>query len=167
MWWYVFSKIHKISSDLFSLFMDLEEDWKQIKNSQDEVIMNKYAKYAHKFSICDWCLYSVTTCTYFGEFLIIFFTNTTGNRILLLPATYPFDINPLIRFIPAAIFQSVLFMFMVCSNILSETLLATLVCIQNFYTIDFMKDSIRNLLFHLLILLFQLLILLINFLITK
>lgn len=116
-----------LSSNLHSLLRELEEDWKHIKDSKEEEIMMKYVKYAHQFCNCDWGFYSVTCCAYFGEFFILYFTNSSGQKTLLIPAAYPFDYNSLPVFIVTSIFQSVLFGCWICANALSETLLSTLV----------------------------------------
>ncbi|XP_051172686.1 odorant receptor 47a-like [Leptopilina boulardi] len=108
--------------------------------------MMKYVKYAHKFCISELSVYAITSCTYFGEFLLIYFTNSSGKRILLIPATYPFDINPLPLFIVASIFQSVLFGCWTCANALSETLLATLI-FHLVGRIEILRNEIGNISF--------------------
>ncbi|XP_051172685.1 odorant receptor 13a-like [Leptopilina boulardi] len=133
-------------SSLHFLLKELEEDWKNIKNSKNEKIMMEYVNYAHKFCISDWSLYAITTCTYIGEFFIIYFTNTSDQKILFIPATYPFDINPLPIFIAVTILQSVLFGCWVCANALSETLLATLV-FHLVGRIEILRNEIGNMSF--------------------
>ncbi|XP_043465786.1 uncharacterized protein LOC122500765 [Leptopilina heterotoma] len=132
--------------NLHSLLMDLDKDWKAMKNSKDEAIMMKYVKYAQKFCFFEWSLYSFTTFAYFTEFFILYLTNSSDQRILLIPAKYPFDINPLPVFIVATLFQCALFVCWTCANSLSETLLGTLV-FHLVGKIEILQNGIRNISF--------------------
>lgn len=112
-------------SNLHSLLIDLEDDWKNTKDAEERKIMMKYTKYAHKFCVCGWWLYTITTIAYFGQFLIL--NLTSENKILLIPVAYPFDINRLPVFVAAQIYQTFTFGCWNCANSLSEILLGTLV----------------------------------------
>ncbi|XP_051172620.1 uncharacterized protein LOC127288946 [Leptopilina boulardi] len=115
-------------SYLYSLFNEVEEDWKILKDSQEIEIMMKYAKYAHTFCICEWWLYSTTSFAYFVEFFVLFFSHSSEeDKMLLIPATYPFDVNYTPIFVSMSIFQSALLTLWVSANAVSETLLSTLV----------------------------------------
>ncbi|XP_043465787.1 odorant receptor 4-like [Leptopilina heterotoma] len=112
-------------SNLHSLLIDLEDDWKNTKDAEEMKIMMKYTKYAHKFCVYGWSLYTITTIAYFGQFLIL--NLTSENKILLIPVAYPFDINSLPVFIAAQIYQTFTFGCWNCANSLSEILLGTLI----------------------------------------
>ncbi|XP_051172684.1 odorant receptor 4-like [Leptopilina boulardi] len=110
--------------NLHSLLIEVEDDWKNMKNPQDKEIMMKYLKYAYKFCICVWTLYSAVGISYGLECFYGFFAN---EKVLLIPVAYPFDLNFTPYFLSALIFQSILYAMWLFANGLSESLLGTLI----------------------------------------
>lgn len=118
---------------MHSLFNEIDQDWKNLKDPKEIDIMMKYAKYAQKFCTCQWCLYATTGSSYLLEFLARLLTHPEDEESqLLIPATYPFNANYTPIFVSMSIFQTVLLTLWVNANALPETLLSTLVCLHFF-----------------------------------
>lgn len=110
--------------NLHSVLMEVEQDWNNLKDPKDQEIMTKYLKYAYKFCTCIWTLYLAVSVAYFMECFYGFFAN---EKVLLIPVSYPFDMEFTPYFVLALIFQAILYILWFFANGLSESLLGTLV----------------------------------------
>lgn len=108
---------------------EISEDWKKLKLSKNEEIMEKYVKYANLFCILDSILYLLAALFYYPETLFSYFNKSVEARKLVLDVTYPFNYRLTPFFEIITIIQTVLIFLMVSADALSEIFLGTIVSI--------------------------------------
>lgn len=123
------------------LIEEISEDWRRLKVSKDQEIMDKYVKYANIFCTFDCILYILAALFYYPETLISYLSKPVEARKLVLDITYPFNCRPSPFFEIVTIIQTVLIFLMISADALSEILLGTLVSNRKFLISIYLKTD--------------------------